>query len=131
MARTANRQQVRRDGDITATSLLKVSRVGIYARLSHDSRDKQSGSIENQQMILQEYIEAQDDLEFADSFYDDGVSGTTFERDGFQKLLLAVRANEIDCVMVKDLSRFARNNSEASDYLEKIFPFMGVRFISV
>ena len=62
---------------------------------------------------------------------DDGISGTTFDRPGFQKMEEMIENGEIGTVIVKDLSRFGRNYLEAGEYLEKIFPFMGVRFISI
>ena len=62
---------------------------------------------------------------------DDGFSGSSFERPAFRKMMDSVRAGEIDCIVVKDLSRFGRNYLDAGEYIEKIFPFFGVRFIAV
>ncbi len=64
-------------------------------------------------------------------YTDMGKTGSNFQRKGFAGLLQAVRRGEIDCVIVKDLSRFGRNYLEAGNYIEKIFPFLGVRFIAV
>ena len=66
-------------------------------------------------------------LEFAD----DGYTGTNFERPQFQKMMELVRTGDIYCILVKDLSRFGRNYLEVGDYLEHLFPFLGVRFIAV
>lgn len=67
-----------------------------------------------------------------DSVYIDvGKTGTNFERDGFERMMCDVRMRRIDCIIVKDLSRFGRNHIETGNYIEKIFPFMGVRFIAV
>ena len=66
------------------------------------------------------------------SFYeDDGYSGVNFERPAFQKMMEDVKKGKIDCIIVKDLSRFGRNYIEVGRYLEKLFPMLGVRFIAV
>ena len=62
---------------------------------------------------------------------DDGYSGVNFERPGFKEMLDEIRAGQVDCVIVKDLSRFGRDYIETGNYLEKIFPFLGERFISI
>lgn len=64
-------------------------------------------------------------------YLDDGYSGTNFNRPSFQKMMEEVKWRNIQCIMVKDFSRFARNFLDAGEYLEQIFPFLGVRFISV
>ena len=64
-------------------------------------------------------------------FCDDGYTGTNFERPGLQELFKRIRKKEVDCIITKDISRFSRNYLDACDYLEQIFPFMGVRFIAV
>ena len=61
----------------------------------------------------------------------DGYSGTNFKRPSFERLLEKIKKGEINCVIVKDFSRFGRDYIELGDYLERIFPFMGVRFISI
>ena len=64
-------------------------------------------------------------------YTDIGKTGTDFEREGFEHMMRDVRMRKIDCIVVKDLSRFGRNHIETGNYIEKIFPFMGVRFIAV
>ena len=64
-------------------------------------------------------------------FCDNGATGTDFDRPDFERMMEAVRRREIDCIVVKDLSRFGRNYVETGYYLEKIFPFLGVRFVAV
>lgn len=64
-------------------------------------------------------------------FFDDGYSGTNFKRPSFERLLEKIKKGEINCVIVKDFSRFGRDYIELGDYLERIFPFLGVRFISI
>ena len=70
-------------------------------------------------------------IEIIDRYTDLGKTGSNFERDEFQRLMQDIRLGDIDCVVVKDLSRFGRNYLEAGNYIEKIFPFLGVRFIAV
>lgn len=64
-------------------------------------------------------------------FVDDGFTGTDFERPAFQDMIEKVKTGKISCVIVKDLSRFGRNYLEVGDYLEHLFPFLGIRFIAV
>lgn len=114
--------------------------IGKYIRLSQADRDlmkkenkPESESISNQKSLIQNYIN--DDAELCGSeqyeFFDDGYSGTNFERPSFERLLEKIKKGEINCVIVKDFSRFGRNYIELGDYLERIFPFLGVRFISI
>lgn len=112
--------------------------VGIYARLSVDAEERKTESIENQIAIIQDYIrkrnsEEEMDVQFVvyDIYTDYGKTGTNFEREGFERLMRDVRAGQIDCIMVKDFSRFGRNYIETGNYIEKILPFLGVRFISI
>ena len=62
---------------------------------------------------------------------DNGYSGVNFERPGFKEMMDEIRAGQVDCVIVKDLSRFGRNYIEAGNYIERVFPFIGVRFIAI
>ena len=112
---------------------MKKYRIALYIRLSLEDAKTDSMSISSQRSILREY--ASELPEYANAelmeFVDNGYSGANFERPAVQELLDLVRANRIDCIMVKDFSRFARNFLDAGEYLEQIFPFLGVRFISV
>lgn len=110
----------------------KVYRVGIYARLSKEDTDRlESNSITSQRAMCQAYIESHDDLVLVDTYIDDGFTGTNMERPEFQRMLQDMREGRIDCAISKDLSRFSRNYIEAGNYLEKIFPAMGIRYISI
>lgn len=109
----------------------KVYFVGIYARLSVDTNDRKNESIETQIEIAKAYIKQQKDMMIVDCYTDVGKTGTNFEREGFERMMRDVRMHKIDCIIVKDLSRFGRNYIETGNYIEKIFPFMGVRFIAV
>lgn len=109
-----------------------------YLRLSVEDRDKlkstdESDSIANQRALLQNYVEQHPDLKALQSveFIDDGESGMLYERSAFQRLMEEVKKGTVKTIIVKDYSRFGRGYIDASDYLEQIFPFLGVRFISV
>lgn len=105
--------------------------VGIYARLSVDSHNHKNDSIETQVEIAREYMEKQPDMALYGCYRDLGRTGTDFTREGFMQLMQDVRRRAVNCIIVKDFSRFGRNYIEVGNYLEKIFPFLGVRFISV
>lgn len=105
--------------------------VGIYARLSRDDgQDSESVSIENQRLILQKFVDEQG-WELHDVYVDDGISGTTFERPGVQKLLDDAKNGIINTIIVKDLSRFGRNYIQVGQYLDYVFPAFGIRFIAL
>lgn len=111
-------------------------KAGIYARLSSDQDKKKNESVEVQVMIAEKYIEefnrqGTGRIEIIDRYIDLGKTGSNFNRDEFQRLMQDIRLGDINCVVVKDLSRFCRNYLEAGNYIEKIFPFLGVRFIAV
>ena len=109
----------------------RVYSAGIYARLSVEGSEKKNGSIENQIAIAKAYLERQPDMVLYGCYTDLGKTGTNFRREGFQGLMADVRMRRVDCVIVKDFSRFGRNYIETGNYIQKIFPFLGVRFISV
>ena len=117
------------------TSIVTASytMTGIYVRLSieNSGKDDDGDSIENQTSICKEYVEEHPDLKLYDIYEDNGKKGTNFDRPEFNRLMDDVRAGKVKCVLVKDLSRFGRDYIEAGEYLEKIFPFLGVRFISI
>lgn len=106
-----------------------------YYRLSIEDDDgmAESNSITNQRLLVKGYIADHpflSDYEYCE-FYDDGISGTTMDRPGLQAMLELIRRGEVQCVIVKDLSRFSRDYIELGTYMEQIFPFMGIRFISI
>lgn len=103
-----------------------------YLRLSREDGDKlESDSISNQRELIADYVSHQQGLSIVSEYVDDGHTGTNFERPAFMKMMEDVKSGKINCIIVKDLSRFGRNYIETGRYLEKIFPFMGVRFISI
>lgn len=131
MARVAKRRE-RQDVQLQkAESGLKVYQTAIYARLSREDNLNNSDSIENQIALLERYIDARPYLQLVDTFTDNGFSGTDFERPEWQRLMEAVQQRKINCIIVKDLSRLGRNYIETGEFLEKICPFFGIRFIAV
>lgn len=110
----------------------KQYRVAAYARLSmEDSGKPGADTIEGQKNLLLRFIENDPTLTLYGLFCDNGQTGTDFQRPEFEKLMETVKRGEVDCIVVKDLSRFGRNYKETGNYLERIFPFLGVRFIAV
>lgn len=110
----------------------KIYRTALYLRLSRDDEGEQeSSSISNQRQMLLSFLSEREDLQFTAEFADDGYSGYNFERPQFQKMIKAVKNGEIDCIVVKDLSRLGRNFLKTEEYLQRIFPKLGVRFIAV
>ncbi|MBQ9346800.1 MAG: recombinase family protein, partial [Oscillibacter sp.] len=90
--------------------------VGIYCRLSNDDeRDGESVSIENQKLLLQQYVRDRG-WTLTDTYIDDGYSGTNFQRPGVQRLIADAKAKRINVILVKDLSRFGRNYIEFGQY---------------
>lgn len=113
----------------TKNSAIKIA---LYVRLSNeDNGGKGKDSINNQLELLLDFSKQLEDAEIVETYIDNGHTGTDFERPEWEHMMTDVRTHKINCIIVKDLSRFARNYLEAGDYLEKIFPFMGVRFIAV
>lgn len=112
--------------------VLNLFNVAIYIRLSREDGDKEeSYSVGNQRKLLTEYISEKTDFILYDVYVDDGYTGTNFNRPNFQRMLEDIEAGKVNCVVVKDLSRFGRDYIDTGRYLERVFPELGVRFISV
>lgn len=114
--------------------------IAIYLRLSLEDVDlktnrskDESNSVGNQRLLIKNHISRLGGLSLLPilEFCDDGYTGTNFERPQFQAMIDLVKDGKVSCVIVKDLSRFGRSYLEVGDYLEHIFPFLGVRFIAV
>ncbi len=107
--------------------------VALYIRLSVNDKISESLSIENQKSLLNTYVSSMEEYKNAEiiEFIDNGYSGTNFERPAVQEILDLVQSNKIDCLIVKDFSRFGRNILEVGYFTEKIFPLFNVRFISI
>ena len=113
-------------------------RLGEYIRLSKEDLKKSkdykddSNSVKNQRDLLNDFYQMHiDEFESVSEYVDDGHTGTDAERENFQRLLSDVMSGKINCVIVKDLSRFARNYSDAGSLIDNLFVQMGVRFISL
>ena len=111
--------------------------VALYLRISDEDNKLREGgesnSITGQRMLLHSFIRRHPDLSESRvlEIVDDGYSGTNFQRPGVQSLLEMAEKKEIDCIVVKDFSRFGRNYLETGNYLEQVFPRLGIRFLSV
>lgn len=103
-----------------------------YVRLSHEDGDREeSNSVTGQKELIRDYFRRHTELMECGMRVDDGFSGSSFERPAFQEMMADVKAGKINCIVVKDLSRFGRNYLDAGEYIERIFPFLGVRFIAI
>ena len=112
--------------------VLNLFNVAIYIRLSREDGDKEeSDSVGNQRKLLTEYVAKKEDFILYDIYVDDGYSGTNFNRPSFQRMIADIEDGKVNCVVVKDLSRFGRDYIDTGRYLERYFPELGVRFISV
>ena len=106
-------------------------KVGIYLRLSReDERLGESGSISTQRDLLLNYIR-DNDLLFVDEYVDDGVSGTTFDRAGFNRMIKDCEAKKINMIITKDTSRLGRDHIEFGYYVERYFPEHNIRYIAI
>ena len=110
----------------------KDIRAAAYLRLSIEDGDKaESNSIGNQRELIRDFVAERPELHLVGEYADDGYTGTNFDRPGFQKMMDGVRSGEIDTIIVKDLSRFGRDYIGVGEYMEQIFPLLGVRLISI
>lgn len=115
-----------------STKKSNVWKCGIYLRLSREDGDKiESDSIINQRKIIDRYLEKNQDIDIYDIYTDDGYTGTNFNRPNMTRLLEDIKTRKVNCLIVKDLSRFGRNYHETGRYLEVVFPLLQLRFISV
>ena len=132
MARTKRKVNPVLPVSVPAEKPQRIYRTGGYIRLSvEDSGRPGADTIVTQRELVQSYIDSQQDLELYAFYCDNGRTGTNFDRPEFERLMDDVRSGKVDCIVVKDLSRFGRNYQETGNYLERIFPLLGVRFIAV
>ncbi len=115
----------------------KIYYAAPYYRISMDDGDLavsgkgESNSISNQRSLIEDYVKDKQDIILCGERIDDGFSGVNFERPAFKAMIEDIKAGRINCVIVKDLSRFGRNYIEVGRYVQKIFPYLGVRFIAI
>lgn len=132
MARTKRKTNVLQPEAVTPAPAERIYKAAGYARLSlEDGNRPGSETLDGQKRLITEYIENNAALSFAGMWADNGHTGTDFDRPQFEALMEAVKRGEIDCIVCKDLSRFGRNYKETGNYLERIFPFLGIRFIAI
>ncbi len=119
-------------------SLDRHYRAAIYLRLSREDGDfscssekLESNSISNQRLVIMDFLKKCPEITFFREYCDDGYTGANFDRPDFQKMIEAVQRGEIDCIVVKDLSRFGREYIDSGAYIQKLFPALGVRFIAI
>ena len=114
-------------------------RVAIYLRLSKEDDDlscssgakNESNSISNQRKLIYDFMKSHPEFELYDEYKDDGKSGSNFDRAEFKRMMRDIEAGNVNCVIVKDQSRFGRDYIDVGKYKEKIFPKLGVRFITI
>lgn len=110
----------------------KIWNAAVYVRLSKEDGDKiESDSITSQKDILSEFVNHKDDIKISDFYIDDGWSGANFERPAFSRMMSDIYAKKVNCVIVKDLSRFGRNYADSSRYIDDIFVKLNIRFIAL
>lgn len=124
--------------NLTAKAVLSMDKeakpyqVGIYARLSFESEaNKERDTVDTQIAYIREFINSQDDMVEVEVYADISVTGTTFERPEFDRMIQDIRAGRINTVITRDLSRLGRNYVEAGNYIERVFPFLDVRYIAI
>ena len=126
MARKSRKQRL---APMPAPSL--YVHVALYIRLSVEDNKKRGCSVENQKLVLNDFLVDKPDFVVYDTYIDNGATGTNFHRPGFQQMLSDIEAGHIDCVIVKDLSRLGRNSIDTGYYIEQYFHTHNVRFIAV
>ena len=114
-----------------ADTPVRIWKTALYVRLSVEDNGKDSDSVENQTTLLEDYVANHPNLKKVALFVDNGYTGTDFLRPEFNRMMEAVQAEIVDCIIVKDLSRLGRNYIETSQFIEKICPFYNLRFIAV
>lgn len=120
-----------------SNKIKKIYHAAIYVRLSKEDGDvsnavkAESNSISNQKNLIRDFLKDKEDIEVVSERVDDGYSGSNFERPTFKLMLEDIKKGIVDCVIVKDLSRFGREYIDSGRYIERLFPALGVRFIAI
>lgn len=119
-------------GDVPAPVRAVCYKAGLYARLSEETEEnRERATVETQMELLRKFAAEREDMVIAKEYADISCTGTNFERPGFEEMIRDMRDGVIDCIVVKDLSRLGRDYVETGNYIERVFPFFGVRFIAV
>lgn len=110
----------------------RMFQTAIYVRISVENERKiEADSIGTQIQMLKDFASQMPELSIYDVYCDDDITGTNFARPEFSRMMNDVRDRNVNCIMVKDLSRLGRNYLESGEYIEKVFPFFGIRFIAI
>jgi len=121
----------RKNVDAAPVKAALYIRTALYVRLSVEDGHGRSNSIENQQMILNDFVSNKPEFQIVDTYIDNGLTGTNFDRPNFQRMLADIESGKINCVIVKDLSRLGRNIIDTGYYIEQYFVQHKIRFIAV
>lgn len=120
-----------------SNKIKKIYHAAIYVRLSKEDGDvanaakAESNSISNQKNLIRDFLKDKEDIVVVSERVDDGYSGSNFERPAFKLMMEDIKKGIVDCVVVKDLSRFGREYIDSGRYIERLFPALGVRFIAI
>lgn len=129
---TATLEKVIKMTRVVRGKSIHIFYAALYMRLSREDGDKEeSDSIANQRRMLEGYLERNEDIVKVSEYVDDGFTGTSFKRPGFQTMISEIENGNINCVIVKDLSRFGRDYIDAGFYLERYFIDKEIRFIAL
>lgn len=133
MARKSRKAQVQNKPVAEVKKEATALSTAIYARLSveNSGKDDDGNSLQNQIAVCKDYLDGCPHLQLTEVYSDNGRTGTVFDRPAWNRLMDDVRTGKIQCIVVRDLSRFGRDYVETGNYLEKIFPALGTRFISI
>ncbi len=132
MGRKSRKDTVYRVAEITSEKQAYSYKAALYARISVETEEKiERDTMGTQIALLQEFAAGIPDLVVDEIYVDDDISGSSFDRPAYEQMMRDVDKGKINCIIVKDLSRFARNHINAGEYLEIIFPQKGVRFIAI
>ncbi|MDE6588870.1 MAG: recombinase family protein, partial [Oscillospiraceae bacterium] len=133
MARKSRKAQVQNKPAAEVKKEAAALATAIYARLSveNSGKDDDGNSLQNQIAVCKDYLDGCPHLRLMEVYSDNGKTGTVFDRPAWNRLMDDVRTGKIQCIVVRDLSRFGRDYVETGNYLETIFPALGTRFISI
>lgn len=131
MARKSRKHDVAIVEDCSYGTKFSSYTAAAYLRLSSDDKKKRGDSIETQRNIIENFIANNPEIQLGETYIDNGISGQSFDRPGFKKMLEDVENHRINCIIIKDLSRFGRNAIDTGYYIEKYLPSLGVRVIAV
>lgn len=132
MARKSRKSIVASNNTASCEHKVTAFRAGLYARLSHEKEENvERGTIETQMELMKNYVKDKNDIVVVDEYFDASFTGTNMDRPDFQRLLEDAKSGKINCIITKDLSRLGRDYIEMGNLIERVFPFLNVRYIAV